>query len=158
MTVEGSLAKDPAVYPRGLYRAMPHGVADQLKEDSLVKTGCFGIQVPHDDAAVEREIRGPAQGLSGRFIDDLTGQILHDATVIKARAVELTFFHSKGAWTKGPKKHARAKTGSSTYIRTVGGRQQGRRPPAQLQVTTRGQTFEGDRYVGEKLLRTSSTP
>jgi len=57
VTVKGSLAKDSAVYPRGLCRAMLRGVADQLKEDSLVENGCFGIQVPDDDAAVEREIR-----------------------------------------------------------------------------------------------------
>jgi len=90
---------------------MLRGAADQLKEDSLIKTGCFGIQVPDDDAAIEREIRGPAQGFSGRFRDDLTGQILNDELVIKARAVELSFFHSKGVWTKKPKSHARAKTG-----------------------------------------------
>lgn len=111
VTVEGSLAKDSAVYQRGLCRAMLRGAADQLNEDSLVKTGCFGMRVPDDDAAVEREIRGPAQGFSGRFRADLTGQVLHDATVIKARAVELTFFHSKGVWTKKPERQARAKTG-----------------------------------------------
>ena len=111
MTVEGGVATDSAIYPRGLCRAMLRGVAEQLKEDSLVKTGCFGIQVPDDDAEVEREMRGPAQGYSGRFRDDLTGQVLHDETVAKARSVELTFFHSKGVWTKRPKSHARAKIG-----------------------------------------------
>jgi hypothetical protein len=92
----GVVAKDAAIYPRELCRAMLRGVAGQLKEDSLIKPGCFGIQVPDDDAAIEREIRGPAQGFSGRFRDDLTGQILNDELVIKARAVELSFFHSKG--------------------------------------------------------------
>ena len=111
MIASGVVAKDAAIYPRELCRAMLRGVADQLKEDSLIKTGCFGIQVPDDDAAIEREIRGPAQGFSGRFRDDLTGQILNDELVIKARAVELSFFHSKGVWTKKPKSHARAKTG-----------------------------------------------
>ena len=111
MRVEGVVAKDSAVYPRGLCGAMLRGVADQLGGDSLVKTGCFGIQVPGDDAAVEREIRVPAKGFSGRFRDDLTGQVLNDALVIKAREVELSFFHSKGVWTKRPKSHARSKTG-----------------------------------------------
>jgi len=89
---------------------MLRGVAEQLKEDSMVKGACFGIQVPDDDAAIERELRGPLQGFSGRFRDDLTGQVLNDELVIKARAVELSFFHSKGVWTKRPKAMARSKT------------------------------------------------
>ena len=73
VVVEGVVAKDSAIYPRGLCRAMLRGVAEQLKDDSMVKNGCFGIQVPGDDAEVEREMRGPAQGYSGRYRDDLTG-------------------------------------------------------------------------------------
>ena len=63
MTAEGVVAQDSAIYPRGLCRAMLRGVAEQLKEDSMVKSGCFGIQVPDDDAAIERELRGPLQGV-----------------------------------------------------------------------------------------------
>ena len=61
MTADGGAATDAAIYQRSLCIAIPRGVAEQLKEDSLVKTGCFGIQVPDDDAAVDCEIRGPAQ-------------------------------------------------------------------------------------------------
>ncbi len=75
---------------------------DQLKEDNVLKAGCFGVQVPDEDAAVERELRGPTQGYSGRFRDDLTGQVLRDDLVKAARAAELAYFHSKSVWVKVP--------------------------------------------------------
>ena len=113
MTAEGVVAKDAARYPRGLCRAILRGVAEQFKEDSLVKDGCFGLQVPDDDASVERELRGPAQGFTGQFKDDLTGQVLNDKLVHQARAVELAFFCSNGVWAKKPRGLARERTGKS---------------------------------------------
>ena len=74
----------------------------QLRRDDLLKSGCYGIQVPDDDAAVERSLMGPAQGFSGQYRDDLTGQVLKDALVTEARAKELLYFHSKGVWMKKP--------------------------------------------------------
>ena len=64
-----------------------------MREDRLLREGCFGVQVPDDDAAVEAEMRGPSSGF-GKYRDDLTGQVLKDALVIEARAKELAFFHS----------------------------------------------------------------
>ena len=58
--------------------AMLRGVANQAKEDSLLKTGCFGLQVPDDDLSVEKELPGPTQGYSGKLKDDLSGQVLKD--------------------------------------------------------------------------------
>ena len=55
----GQVAKDAARYPRGLCQAVLKGTARQLRADALMKDGCFGIQVPDDDAAVELEMRGP---------------------------------------------------------------------------------------------------
>ena len=95
VTAEGVVAKDAARYPRSLCRAMLRGVAEQLKEDSLVKSGCFGVQVPDDDTKVENELKNQSQGYSGRFRDDLSGQLLKDDLVHKARAVELAFFYGK---------------------------------------------------------------
>jgi len=86
---------------------MLRGVAEQLTDDSLVKTGCSGIQVPDDDAAVERDTCGPGHGFSGRFRDDLAGHVLNDVLVIKAREVELSFFHSNSVWTKMPRSRSR---------------------------------------------------
>jgi len=78
-----------------------------------VKSGCYGIQVADDDLEVLKETYGPAQGYSGRYRDDLTGQVLKDTLVAKARAVELDYFNSKGVWRKVPRKSARATTGKS---------------------------------------------
>ena len=62
----------------------------------MVRRGCFGIQVPDDDAEVLKAMYGPEQGYSGKYKDDLTGQVLRDDLVKEARAVELAFFTSKG--------------------------------------------------------------
>ena len=90
---------------------MLRGIAKQGRDDSLLKDGCFGMQVRDDDADVEATIRGPAQGYSGKHKDDLTGQVLNDAMVAEARATELRFFYSKGVWVKRPHHMARARTG-----------------------------------------------
>ena len=92
---------------------MLRGVRDQLREDSLLKDGCYGIQAPDEDAEVERNLRGPAQGYSGKFLDDLTGQVLRDDLVREARAKELEFFHSKGVCLKVPKTTARTISGKN---------------------------------------------
>ena len=108
---EGIRARDAAIHPRDLCRTMLKGVSAQMKADNLLKPGCYGVQVPDDDAAVLNEIYGPAQGYSGKYRDDLTGQVLRDDLVKQARAKELAYFHSKGVWIKVPKQEARAKTG-----------------------------------------------
>ena len=69
------------------------------------------MSAPDDDAAIEAELRGPANGHSCKYRGDLTGQVLKDATVVEARAKELAFFHSKRVWLKVPEARARAVTG-----------------------------------------------
>ena len=64
-----------------------------------------------DEEEIAAGNQGPAQGYSGRFRDDLTGQVLKDELVHKARAVELEFFCKKGVWTKVPTSTARQRTG-----------------------------------------------
>ena len=90
---------------------MLRGIRNQLREDGTLKDGCCGVQAADDDAEIERQMRGPAQGYSGMFKDDLTGQVLHDESVKAARSVELAYFHSKKVWNKVPKGRARAATG-----------------------------------------------
>ena len=102
ITCSGTHAREAAKYPRGLCKAMLRGVRNQLRADELLKNGCFGVQVPDEDAAVERNIGGPAQGFSGRYRDDLTGQVLRDVDVQAARAKELEYFCTKGVWKKCP--------------------------------------------------------
>ena len=69
------------------------------------------MQAKDDDAEIARHCLGPAQGYSGKYRDDITGQPLKDELVIKARAVELAFFHQKGVWVKQPMGRSRAVTG-----------------------------------------------
>ena len=82
-----------------------------MHADNLLKKGCFGVQAADDEAEIEKNIKGPDQGYSGLFKDDLTGQVLKDALVREARAKELAFFHSKKVWVKIPKTVARTQGG-----------------------------------------------
>ena len=76
---------------------MIKGTVEQLRLDHLLTEGCCGVQVADDDAAVAASLMGPGQGSSGRFRDDLTGQLLNDALVEEARATELVYFNSNAA-------------------------------------------------------------
>ena len=69
----GRVAREAAIYPRELCRAMLRGIRDQLRQDGALKNGCYGVQAPDDDAEIEKHLRGPEQGYSGAFVDDLTG-------------------------------------------------------------------------------------
>ena len=71
-----------------------------MRTDGLLKKLCFGVQVADDDLAVLRATYGPEQGYSGKYKDDLTGQVFKDALVLQARAVELENFKSKGVRQK----------------------------------------------------------
>ena len=111
MQCSGRIAKEAAIYPRGLCKAVLRGIRNQLKSDGLLKDGCYGIQAPDDDAEIERNLRGPEQGYTGQFKDDLSGQVLKDDMVRAARAVELAFVHSKRVWVNVPHGEARKQTG-----------------------------------------------
>ena len=54
---------------------------------------------------------GSEHGCSGKYKEDLTGQLLKDELVFKARRIELEYFNSKGAWKQLPRSSARAATG-----------------------------------------------
>ena len=134
---QGSLTKGTAGYPRELCRAVLRGLSAQLRTHRRLIAGCFGIQAEgpahdaepagtdvfqtegsvHDAEPVggEQDVRkhayGPAQGYSGRYKDDLTGQPLRDDLVKAARAKELELFSSKGVWSKVPRQRAFARPG-----------------------------------------------
>jgi len=99
------------------------GITEQLKEDDLLKDGCYGIQVPDDDASVLREMYGPAQGYSGKCKDDLTGQTLRDDLVKQARAKELAWFNQKGVCAEG---HGSSSHRTRTHLGQMDRRQQRR--------------------------------
>ena len=56
------------------------------------------IARPDDEMHIEDEFRGPAQGYSGKYVDDMSTQVLKDSLVHAARAKELLYFNSKGVW------------------------------------------------------------
>jgi len=107
----GANARDAAKYTKDLCRAMLRGVRNQLRRDGVLKNGCFGVQAPDDEEEILKQMRGPAQGYSGTFKADLTGQVLNDEMVRAARATELTYFNNKGVWRTVPKASAKASNG-----------------------------------------------
>ncbi len=127
VALEGRIASDAAIYPRGLCRAVLRGVAAQLREDRRLQPGCFGIQAVDDTDPVEENVYGPAQGYSGKYRDDLTGQVLKDQWVMEARMKELAYFRDRGVWSKRPRSEARAKTGKGPVSCPLGGCEQGGR-------------------------------
>ena len=108
---EGVVARDAAVYPRELCRAVLRGITAQLREDRRLQPGCYGLQALNDDEEAVRSALGPEQGFSGKYRDDLTGQVLKDTLVQEARRKELEYFLKKGVWRKVPRHRARQLSG-----------------------------------------------
>ena len=97
-------------------RTIIKGATDQLSRDGLLKDGWFGVQAADDDSEVASHIQSPRRGFSGKFRDDLTGQVLKDDLVMKRRKTELDFFFSKGVWLKEPLAIAKRMTGRPPII------------------------------------------
>ena len=55
------IAREAAIYPKELCRAMLKGVTDQLKEERILKNGCFGVQVADDEEEIAANCHGPEQ-------------------------------------------------------------------------------------------------
>ena len=93
----------------------------QMKEMGMLHSGFLGIQA----AAAEWEpeellsIDKPREGFSGRFRDDLTGQLLCDAMVAEARAKELEYFAKKQVWQKANKASTKAAGHKVVSVRWV---------------------------------------
>ncbi len=45
----GRLAREAATYPPGLCRAVLRGIRNQMKEDGMIHSGCYGVQVDTDE-------------------------------------------------------------------------------------------------------------
>ncbi len=113
VTAQGRVARDAARYTPKLCRTIIKGMTDELRARGIVKNGEAGLHAVTDDSAAEETIRCVEQGYSGRYRDDITGQVLKDELVHEARQKELEYFHSKGVWTKRPKGEAKARTGKA---------------------------------------------
>ena len=108
---EGRIARDAARYSKGLCKAIIKGMISEMRQCGISRPGEVGLNAVTDDAEDERQMSGPEQGFSGKYRDDITGQVLMDVLVQEARAKELKYFHDKGVWAKCPKDEARRRTG-----------------------------------------------
>ena len=106
---EGRIAKQAAKYSRGLCRAILKGAHRQMKTDGHLQDGCIGL-MPGEDKVCDI-LRGPAQGYSGKYRDDISGQVLRDDLIGEARKLELAYFAQKGVWQKRPHGESRKVTG-----------------------------------------------
>ncbi len=111
VTCEGRIARDAARYSKTLCKAIIKGMIKEMHYTGIARPGEVGLNAVTDDAEDERNMKGPEQGYSGRYKDDITGQILNDELVREARAKELKYFHDKGVWAKRPKDEAKRRTG-----------------------------------------------
>ena len=106
----GRVARDAAIYPPGLCRAILKGISDQLHSVGIMRPGEVGLHAACDEDD-EQLLRGPEQGYSGKFRDDLSKQVLKDSLVHEARRKELDYFASKGVWRKKTRAEAFRRTG-----------------------------------------------
>ena len=107
----GRIARDAARLSPELCKAIIRGITAELRERGIVRDSEVGMHAVTGDGEVEKVMKNAATGFSGKFKDDLSDQLLNDAMVYEARAVELKYFESKGVWTKVPWQQAFARTG-----------------------------------------------
>ena len=126
----GRAAREAAVYPFRLCRAILTGFRSQMIRDGRLPRGTYGIQALFDEdldvyrdaitgEVLEGEERVAAANVfsldsrtgTTRYTDSVTGQPLDGALVTAARALELEYFENKKVWEKRPYGEAMAKTG-----------------------------------------------
>ena len=130
MTTTGRLAREVAVYPFVLCKAILRGLQSQLKADGFVKNGIYGIQPKFDEDAKEvyrdfmtgtvlsvdehphlEKASGVGTTKAKTYVDAVTGQPLVKELVQAARDKELRYFDEKGVWRKRPREGAFQRTG-----------------------------------------------
>jgi len=93
---------------------------DQLKADGVLHDHCYGMQALEEDVPIcslgvmsgdGGQNKPDAMMCTGKYKDDISGQVLVDILVQAARKTELDYFASKGVWIKRPRSEARDMTG-----------------------------------------------
>ena len=118
---EGKTARDSAIYPFKLCKAILQGFRNQLRDDELLTIGVAGMQHPQnatddqlrkkigriygiamgEEFAEDGEDLMKLQAQGGRVIKDaITGQALNPELVREARREELEYFAAKHVWFK----------------------------------------------------------
>ena len=98
-------------YPPGVCKAIIKGIMRELEERGINRPGEIGMHAVADDNDVQKSTKSPENGYSGKYKDDISGQLLNDAMGKEARQVELRYSKSKGVWVKVPGQRAFARTG-----------------------------------------------
>ena len=122
----GRHAKDAAVYPRGLCRAILKGITAQLKVDNLLLDGCYGVRTggqrrrgdPQGDvragARLQRQVQRRPYWTSA------------EGRLGQAGAGEgASLLQPEGRVEKGSASHSAQLHWPSTHIRPMGGRERG---------------------------------
>ena len=60
--VEGRIARESAIYSKGLCRTILAGIKAQMHEDGLLQQGCFGQQARDDEKQRSDEAQQPRPG------------------------------------------------------------------------------------------------
>ena len=102
-TCSGRIASDAQRYPLDLCKAILRGIHRELQSRGIMTAGDVGMH-GLEDADQTHLARGIEQGYSGKYLDDISKQVLRDDLVQEARRKELDYFVSKGVWQKSPDK------------------------------------------------------
>ncbi len=119
---EGKVARNAAIYPFALCKAILRGFRKQLKADGIVEDGAVGMQVQESrehmkdvEIAIMEFEKDPVPALAAQGVkvyrDAITGQPLVPELVRLARQQEMDYFASKGVWRKRPRSEAFERTG-----------------------------------------------
>ncbi len=119
-TCSGRIAADAARYSPELCKAILRGISNQLHQRGVLRRNEVGLHAVDDEAVAEDHLRGPQQGYSGKYRDDISGQVLREDLVREARLKELDYFNTKGVWRKRSRTEAFKRTWTSTHIRQMG--------------------------------------
>ena len=82
-TCSGKIAKDAQRYPLGLCKAILRGIHKELQARGVMTVGDVGMHALEDENLVHLA-RGPEQGYSGKYLDDISKQKLRDDLVEEA--------------------------------------------------------------------------
>ena len=107
----GRVASEAAKYPLALCKAIVRGIIRQLDATGITEPGVVGMHAVTDEKKELENFKNKDHGYSGKYKDDLTGQVLRDDLVRAARAKELEYFNAKGVWRKRPRQEAYSRTG-----------------------------------------------
>ena len=117
----GGRAREAAIYPFALCKAILQGIRNQMRHDHRLQEGMCGLQAleleTQDVVAnlleIDDEVEVCTMSKAGKVLDSLTGQPLDPELVRKARQEELKYFKDKGVWTKKPRQEAYQRMGKA---------------------------------------------